>query len=48
MTEGRGSRVRITLNGVEAVFHRPHPAKETDKGALKSLRRFLIEAEIAP
>lgn len=33
MTEGRGSRVRIVLNGVRAVFHRPHPQKETDKGA---------------
>lgn len=24
-----------------AVFHRPHPGKETDKGALKSMRLFL-------
>lgn len=32
--EGRGSRVRILLNKEEAVFHRPHPQKETDKGAL--------------
>jgi hypothetical protein len=23
--EGQGSRVRIALNGVRAVFHRPHP-----------------------
>lgn len=30
--EGRGSRVRILLNEEEAVFHRPHPQKETDKG----------------
>jgi hypothetical protein len=47
-TEGRGSRVRISLNGVDAVFHRPHPQKETDKGALKSVRRFLQEAGISP
>jgi hypothetical protein len=33
---------------VRAVFHRPHPRKETDKGALKSVRRFLTEAEIEP
>ena len=45
VTEGNGSRVRIALNGVRAVFHRPHPEKETDKGALKSVRRFLKEAE---
>lgn len=46
MSEGRGSRVRLALNGVRAVFHRPHPQKETDKGALKSMRRFLQEAGI--
>jgi len=34
------------LNGVRAVFHRPHPRKQTDKGALKSMRRFLIEAGV--
>lgn len=48
ITEGAGSRVRIALNGVRAVFHRPHPQKETDKGAVKSMRRFLIEAGIKP
>lgn len=48
ISEGRGSRVRIILNGVRAVFHRPHPQKETDKGAVKSMRRFLIEAGIRP
>lgn len=41
ITEGNGSRIRIKLNGVRAVFHRPHPKKETDKGALMSMRRFL-------
>lgn len=48
VSEGRGSRVRVSLNGVDAVFHRPHPQKETDKGALKSVRRFLKEAGITP
>lgn len=48
ISEGQGSRVRIALNGIRAVFHRPHPQKETDKGAVKSLRRFLQEAEIRP
>jgi len=46
ISEGNGSRVRLYLNGVRAVFHRPHPKKETDKGALKSMRRFLIEAGV--
>ena len=46
ISEGRGARVRIVLNGVRAVFHRPHPQKETDKGALQSMRRFLQEAGV--
>ena len=46
LSEGKGSRVRIYLNGIRAVFHRPHPKKETNKGALKSMRRFLIEAGV--
>ncbi len=46
ITEGEGSRVRVALNGVRAVFHRPHPRKETDKGAVRSVRRFLAEAGI--
>lgn len=48
LTEGRGSRVRIALNGVRAVFHRPHPSKESDRGAVASMKRFLVEAEIRP
>jgi HicA toxin of bacterial toxin-antitoxin, len=48
LSEGQGSRVRVHLNGVRAVFHRPHPRKETDKGALKAVRRFLIAAGVEP
>ena len=46
LSEGRGSRLRIALNGRRAVFHRPHPRKETDKGALLSVRRFLMDAGV--
>jgi hypothetical protein len=46
LSEGRGSRVRVALNGVRAVFHRPHPEKETDRGAVAAMRRFLVEAGI--
>ena len=46
ISEGRGSRVRIALNGVRAVFHRPHPQKETDRGAVAAMLRFLTEAGI--
>jgi hypothetical protein len=47
-SEGRGSRVRFLLNGAEAVFHRPHPRPETDKGAVVSVREFLKEAGVEP
>ena len=48
VSEGAGSRVRIALHGVRAVFHRPYPQKETDKEAVRSVRRFLTEAGIKP
>ena len=46
--EGNGSRVRIAFQGRRAVFHRPHPRKETDKGAVVAMKRFLIEVGIKP
>jgi hypothetical protein len=46
--EGRGSRIRVALYGVRAVFHRPHPRKEADKGTVVSVRRFLAEAGVKP
>ena len=48
ISQGRGSRVRVYLNGVRAVFHRPHPERETDKGAVKSVCRFLQETGVKP
>jgi hypothetical protein len=48
ITEGEGSRVRFALNSTRATFHRPHPKKETDKGALVSVRRFLEHAGVKP
>jgi len=46
LTEGSGSRIRVKLNGMRAVFHRPHPQKTTDKGAVNSVRRFLENAGV--
>lgn len=48
LSQGNGSRIRIELNRVRATFHRPHLRKETDKGAVKSMRRFLITAGVIP
>jgi hypothetical protein len=44
--KGSGSRVRFFLNGIRATFHRPHPQKETDRGTVKSVRKFLSESGV--
>jgi predicted RNA binding protein YcfA (HicA-like mRNA interferase family) len=46
LTEGKGSRVRVALKGVKAVFHEPHPEKEIGKGMVRSLRDFLTNAGV--
>ena len=46
--EGRGSRVCVDMNGHFAHFHRPHPQPDTDKGAVKSVRRFLESVGVRP
>ena len=46
ISEGAGSRVRVKLNDERAVFHRPHPEKITDKGAVASVSRFLENAGV--
>jgi len=46
VTEGSGSRVRVALNNVRAVFHRSHPRKEANKATVKSVRRLLEAAGV--
>lgn len=48
VTEGRGSRVRVALNGMRAGFHEPHPEKVTDRGAIRDVRDFLSRAGFKP
>ncbi|NJR73787.1 MAG: type II toxin-antitoxin system HicA family toxin [Scytonema sp. CRU_2_7] len=36
--QGKGSRVRVALNGVKAVFHEPHPQKKCLNVRLKTLK----------
>jgi hypothetical protein len=48
VTERAGSRVAARLNGVVAIFHRPHPRPETKKGAVDAVRQFLINAGVRP
>ena len=46
VSQGKGSRVRVSSNGVKAVFHEPYPERETDKGAVKAVKEFLINADV--
>jgi len=48
VSQGSGSRVRVALKGVEAVFHQPHPEKEVGKPGIRSIREFLTNAGIEP
>ena len=48
ISEGRGSRVRVLLNNCEAVFHRPHPRPDMNKGAVGSAREFLRRSGVEP
>lgn len=48
VVEGRGSRVRVTLNGVSATFHRPHPGPDAKKGVVDAMREFLRNTGVQP
>ena len=48
VNERAGSRVAAKLNGVTAIFHRPHPRPETKKGAVDAVRQFLLNAGVKP
>ncbi|MDR2893307.1 MAG: type II toxin-antitoxin system HicA family toxin [Deltaproteobacteria bacterium] len=46
--EGSGSRVWFIIGKDVATFHRPHPSSNTDKGAVKSVRRFFELIGVKP
>lgn len=46
ITEGKGSAVRIKLNDVRAVFHKPHPRKEMGKSLVEDLRDFIVNSGV--
>jgi hypothetical protein len=43
-----GSRVRVTLNGIVAVFHRPHPQPTAYKSLVRYVRMYLERAGVCP
>ena len=48
VSEGAGSRVRFHLNGRKAVFHRPHPERETNRSTVRDVCDFLESAGVSP
>ena len=48
ISEGAGSRVRVALHGVRAVFHRPHPSPDMKRGAVRAVRDFLAASGVEP
>ena len=43
-----GARVRVTLNRMEGVLHRPHHSNVLSVSALMHLREFLARAGVTP
>jgi hypothetical protein len=43
-----GARLRVVLNGVEHVLHRPHHSNVLSRQDIKHLREFLAHARVTP
>ena len=43
-----GARIRVKLNGVEGILHRPHHGNTLDKSAVRHLREYLAHARCTP
>jgi hypothetical protein len=48
ITEGSGSRVRVTLNGADFHAHVPHPKRICTRPVIRGVRDFLIAVEVKP
>ena len=47
ITQGNGSRIRVSCNGVRRTFHEPHKA-EANRGLVRDVRQFLENAGVLP
>jgi len=43
-----GARLRVKLNGIEGILHRPHHSNVLSVSALMHLREFLARAGVTP
>jgi len=48
VTERSGSRVKITLGGLQWHCHRPHPGKEARRYQVEEARELLEQAGVQP
>lgn len=48
LVEREGSRIGVILFGEVRIFHRPHPTPDTDKGAVESIRKWLMSHGVEP
>jgi hypothetical protein len=44
--EGKGSAISVTLNGITAYFHRPHPGDKAKKWHIATALRLMEEAGV--
>ena len=43
-----GARLRVVLNGVEGILHRPHHSNVLDRSLVKQVREYLAHAGVTP
>lgn len=43
-----GSRIRVMLNGVEGILHRPHHSSACGRQEVKHIREYLASARVTP
>ena len=48
MVQGSGSRIRVEIAGVHAVFHAPHPGPSMKEYCVRDVRDLLLEAGVTP
>ncbi len=44
----QGARIRVLLNGVEGILHRPHHSSVCNKQEIRHLREYLAQARVTP
>ena len=43
-----GARIRVLLNGIDGILHRPHHSNVLDRQDIRHLREFLARTGVTP